>query len=77
MVAKGYLLLLKELLKEATEGIISTDTWYTFLPSLQGTNGRWYAMARKVWDGFLDQPFIATEVSGGEGEGEGWVGKGL
>ncbi len=64
-MARGYLQLLKELLKEATEGSISTDTWYTFLPSLQETNGRWHEMARQVWGDLLALPIIATEVSGG------------
>lgn len=63
VVARAYLQLLKELLEDAKEGSISADTWYTFLPSLQKTKGRWLKMAKQVWGGLLELPCIATEVS--------------
>ncbi|XP_050739330.1 sacsin-like isoform X8 [Eriocheir sinensis] len=64
VVPRAYLELLKELLEEAKEGSFSADTWYTFLPSLRGTAGRWHEMAKQVWCGLLDLPVIATEVRG-------------
>lgn len=63
VVPRAYLELLRELLEEAKEGSISADAWYTFLPSLRGTAGRWHEMAKQVWSGLLDLPVIATEVS--------------
>lgn len=64
VVAKAYLELLKELLNKAEQSSIQcADIWYTFLPSLQVTTGRWHEMAEKVWHGLWKLPIIFSEVS--------------
>lgn len=63
VVAKAYLELLKELLSKVQQSNIQcADIWYTFLPSLQMTTGRWHDMAEKVWHGLWELPIIFSEV---------------
>ena len=63
VVATAYTHLLKHLLKETQEGNIDAATWYTFLPDLNNTTGRWQQMAEKVWHNILQLPIISSEVS--------------
>ncbi|KAG0730283.1 Sacsin [Chionoecetes opilio] len=64
VVAKAYTKLLTELLHNTRNNTIDTTTWYTFLPDLSQTVGRWQQVARQVWQDLLSQPIIASEVCG-------------
>lgn len=62
VVARAYTKLLKQLLKETKCAAIDATTWYTFLPNLSITTGRWKQMATKVWHDLLTLTIISSEV---------------
>lgn len=63
VLIEAYVTLLHTKLKEATSGSCDVDTWYSLLPDLTSTNGRWNQLARQLWQKLLPLRIVYTAVS--------------
>ncbi|XP_042228799.1 sacsin-like, partial [Homarus americanus] len=64
VIVEAYCTLLRQVLQETATTLCHVEIWYSLLPDLNSTSGRWRELAKELWSRLITQPILYSEVRG-------------